>query len=149
VIFEGLLVRLSTGVIAPLSGDGKILDVLASSVTGAIIGTGSSLAALALVSIKALALTDFTVADATAGALGVLVESSLSGRSINPRELEGTDAIRTIARVMGEAISPVVVALADIVSHASSVATAVIIAVGGRRGNDGSEESNSCEHFKI
>jgi hypothetical protein len=45
------------------------------------------LAALAAVAVEALALAGRAITDALAGALGVLVESAVDVRRVNPREL--------------------------------------------------------------
>jgi hypothetical protein len=54
-------------------GKGQVLNVLASAVAGAVIGAGSSLAALALISGEAFTLTGTSVADTLVGALSIFV----------------------------------------------------------------------------
>jgi len=62
------------GVISRHLGERQVLNIFASAVAGAIIGAGSSLASLALISGEAFALTGTSVADTLVGALGIFVE---------------------------------------------------------------------------
>jgi p-aminobenzoyl-glutamate transporter AbgT len=49
-------------------------------------------------------------------------------RIINPSELIWTNTVRTVATVVRKANSPVVVTFADIISHTSSMAAAIVVA---------------------
>ena len=62
------------GVVRRHLGKRQVLNIFASAVAGAIIGAGSSLASLALISGEAFALTGASVADTLVGALGIFVE---------------------------------------------------------------------------
>jgi len=71
VVGEGLGLSKETllRVIVPGGSIVQVLDVLAGTVAGAIVGTGSALAALALIAIEALALASVTTANTSARAL--------------------------------------------------------------------------------
>jgi len=77
----------------------KRLNVLAGTVTRAIIGAGGSLASFAFVSLEALALTGLTVADSLVGTFSILVEIIVAIRCINPGKFEGADTVRAITSV--------------------------------------------------
>jgi len=118
-------------------------------VAGAVIGAGRSLAALAFIAIKAGALPRAAVADTSASALEVLVEATLVVGAVNPRDLEGADALGAIARVVAEAHAPVVVALADVVGGAIAVARALVVASSGDGANEGNNQKNSVDHLLL
>jgi hypothetical protein len=63
-----------------LSGtEGELIDVLASTMTRAIIGARGALASLSFVAIKALAFTRFTVAKTLASTFSISVTSVVGG----------------------------------------------------------------------
>ena len=96
----------------------------------AIIGAGGTLARLALIAIEAAALTGGSVANTSASTLRILVERSKRIRSINPSKLKRADTIGTVSTVVIQTNTPVIVTGANLVNHAGSMATAVIVAVG-------------------
>jgi len=116
-------------------------------VARAVIGAGGSLTSLAIISIEASALTSGAIADSSASALEVLVESSLSVGGVDPRDLERADALRAVTRVIRQAHSPVVVAFADVISAAISVARALVVTSSTDGANEGDDQKNSIDHF--
>lgn len=102
VIVEGQLTALEVRepVLIPSSGEGHILDILACSVATAIVGAGGALARLALITVKASALSGSSVANTSAGTFSILVERTKSIRSINPSKLKGADAVRAVSAVV-------------------------------------------------
>jgi hypothetical protein len=89
----------------------------------AVVGAGGALASFALISIEALALTGATVAHTTSSTLSILVATSVLIGSIDPSELERTDAVRAVTSIVSQTHSPIIIAytkstLADTVSTA-------------------------------
>jgi len=117
-------------VVIPGGSIGHVLNILTSTMSRAIIGGGSSLASLAFVTVKASTLTTVSVANTAASALSVLVEGSLVVRSINPSQLKRANTFRAITAVVAKTNSPIVITHANIVSHARSMSTAIVITVG-------------------
>lgn len=70
----GVLNEESVVIVSIGSCEMQVLDVLACSMSRAIIGAGSSLAALSFIPIKALALASLAIANTAIGTLGILVE---------------------------------------------------------------------------
>ena len=89
--------------------------------SGAIVGAGAASASLALVAGEALTVPSLTVADATIGALCVIVTVHVPVRRVNPSKLKRADALRAIAGEMLQTKTPVVVAFADAAFAACSV----------------------------
>ena len=114
---------------------------------GTVVGARGSLAALALVAGETLALGRVAVADAAVGAFGVLVEVAHIVGGIDPRKLEGADALGAIARIVGEAHSPIVVAVAHAVLPAGAVSGAGVVAARGRGAEQRSQNKNGGQHF--
>jgi hypothetical protein len=150
-VSEGLgsLLNGRSRVLSPGGRVSNVLNVLAGSVAGAVIGAGSSLAALAFISIEASALARGSVANAAASALKVLVEPALGVGGINPGDLERADALRAIARVVRQAHAPVIVAFANVVGGAVSVARALVVASSADRADEGNDQKNSVDHFQF
>jgi len=148
VVSEGLGLSKETlrGVIVPGGSVVEVLDVLASTVTGAVVGAGSALAALALIAIEALALTSVTAANTSARALKVLVEVAVDIGSINPGNLVRADSLRAIGTVVRQTNTPVIVASAHIVDVAGTVTRAVVVAGSVSRAQEGSKNSNREKH---
>eukprot|EP01034_Spumella_vulgaris_P036612 gene36612-45158_t len=125
----GVIVEQFGGIVIPGGSEGHVLDVFTCSVTGAVIWAGGSVASFAFISIEASAFSDISVADSTASTLSIFVESSLLIRSINPSQLERADTVGTISTIVGESNSPIIITLADIISHTGSVTTAIVVTV--------------------
>jgi len=136
-VVEGLRISIESlrFEIIPSSGIAKVLNVLASAMSGAIIGAGAALASLAFITIEASALTRVTLADTTTSTFHILVEVSIDIRVIHPGDLIGADSLRAVRGVVAEAHAPVVVAHAHVVSGAAAVARARVVA-GGERSAD-------------
>jgi hypothetical protein len=140
--------------IGKLSGTkGKLVDVLASTMTRAVIGARSTLASLSFVTIEALALTGLTVAKSLASTLSVSVTSIIVGLgsanigAVNPGELEGADSVRAITGIMGHTQSPVVVT--DAKSTVTfSVTTARVVTSGRHSRHKSKEKSSRKLHVK-
>ena len=142
LVFEGdILLEVRNNIVVPAGGVCHILDILARSVAGAVIGAGSSLASLALITVKACALTSATVANTSAGTLCILVESTTSVRGINPSQFKRANSIGTISAFVRETNPPVVVALADLIGQTGTVTTAVIVTVCADRSSKGQKYS--------
>lgn len=128
------------------TGVAKILNVLASAVTGAVVGARGTLATLALVTLEALAFSGLTIADTLTGALSVLVVGTRISRGVYPGKLEGADTVGAITRVHGKTKAPVVVARAHVVIHAATVSGASIVTASGDRGHK-AKRNDSLHHF--
>jgi hypothetical protein len=99
----------------------EVVDVLAGSVAGAVIGARRSGASLAFVTVKALAKASSAVADTLTRALSVVVEGTQVVGGVYPSNLEGAHtvgAISTLAKGGTKTNSPVVIALANIIDQA-------------------------------
>jgi len=107
---------------------GFILNVRASAVARAIVGACCALTSLALVSREAFTFTGISVANTSISTFSVSMMSTTFVGCINPCKLIGANSLRAVARVVVQANTPVVVALANIIEHASSVSTALIVA---------------------
>jgi hypothetical protein len=118
----GFSIKSIRGVIIPSRGIAKVLDILASAMSRAIIGAGAALASLAFIAVEASALTRVTLADTTTSTLHILVEVSIDIREVNPCDLIGADSLRAVRGVVAETHAPVVVAHAHVVSGAAAVA---------------------------
>jgi hypothetical protein len=114
--------------------------------TRAIIGTGGTLTTLALITIEASTLTGTTVANTTTSTLGILVESTNLVGGIDPSKLIRALALGTITRILVKTNTPVIVTVADIISHASSVSGTGIVTDSGNRGHQGKGKKN-LQHF--
>jgi hypothetical protein len=143
----GVRLEVSRLVVIPDSTVGHVLNVLARTMAGAVIGAGGSLASLAFVTVEALTHTRATIANTLSRALSVVVHLTLGVGSVNPSDVEGANAIRAITAVHGETNSPVIIAVAHIINHASSVATAHVITGGLHRGGSSKKKSNRLEHL--
>jgi len=111
------------------SGISHILNVFASSVSRAVVGAGGSLAGFSSVAIKAIAFATLSIAKTSSGALTILVEHTKLIWRIHPSNLERANSVGAISRLAAKSDPPVIIALANIVSHTSSVATATIVAM--------------------
>jgi hypothetical protein len=110
----------------------KVLNVLATSVTRAVVGTSSTGTSLTFISREALTFTRITITDATVGALSVLVVVSKFIRCINPSELERADTLRAITRVKTHTHTPVIITGTDTVLKTISVTGTIIIATASK-----------------
>jgi hypothetical protein len=118
IVSESLLKLVELKVlIRKLGGtEGKLVDVFASSMAGAIIGARSALAALSFVTVKAFAFTTVAVAKTLAGTLSISMTSVIGGLSyanlgvVNPRKLKRANSVRAITGVEGHTQAPVIVA---------------------------------------
>lgn len=123
-----------------------VLDVLASTMSRALVGAGGAVASLALVALEALTQARAAVANTAAGALSVAVKlSSLVGR-VNPSQLKRADAVRAISRLHGNAHTPVVIAVAHIVHCAQTMAAAAVVAISTDGGSKGHHSEYSFDH---
>jgi hypothetical protein len=128
------------------TGVAKILNILASAVPRAVVGTRGTLATLALVTLEALTFSGLTIADTLTGTLSVLVVGTSISRGVYPGKLEGADTVGAITRVHGKTKAPVVVARAHVVIHAATVTGASIVAASGDRGHK-AKRNDSLHHF--
>jgi len=151
VVVKGLGVSMESSglVVVPGGLEVQVLNVLAGTVTRAVIGAGSSLAALALIAIKASTFTSVTLADTTTRALQVLVEVTIEIRSINPGNLIGTHSLRAISTVVRKTHTPVVVAHTHIINGASTVTRAMVVTGRVHGSKEGRNNSNRKEHINF
>lgn len=127
-----------------------VLDVLTGTMSGALVGAGGAVASLALVALEALTHARAAVANAAAGTLSVAVKLSGLIGGVDPSQLERANAVRAISRLHGNAHTPVVIAVADIVHGAEAVATATVVAIGADAGSEGHHSEHSFDHdFQI
>jgi uncharacterized membrane protein len=115
----------------------------------AVIGAGGALAALALVAGEAFAATSLSVAQASAGALSVLVALTVLIRLVNPSDLERANAVGAVTRVVGKTQAPVVEAVTNTVLTTSSVARAGIVTTSLRGGEERKQKSSRHKHFQL
>lgn len=121
-----------------------VLEVGTSSVTAAVIGTLGALTSLALVAVEALAVAAFSIADASVGALSVLVVQSQLGWLVDPSEVEGTDPLRAVARLTTKSYSVVVVAQTNTVLLTSSMSRTLVVTCVRVHRNEQRYESDHC-----
>lgn len=129
IVSQLTTLKVSQLLLIPGSRKCQILNIFTSSMATAVIRASSTLAGLALVAVEAGTLTGGPVANTSASTFRILVEGSMCIRRINPSKFKGADTIGTVSAVVVETNTPVIVAGANLVNHASSVATAVIVAV--------------------
>jgi len=134
---EGLsLIEEQSGlVIRPVGSKHQILNVFASSVTRAIIGASEASTGFAFIAVKAVAFSSGTITHTLSSAFRILVVASRFIRSINPSNFVGANTIGAITTVMGQTNAPVIITVADLISHAVTMATALIIATSVDSGN--------------
>jgi hypothetical protein len=107
IVSESLLKLVELKVLVrELSGTkSKLIDVLASSMSGAVIRARGALASLSFVTVEAFTLARITVAKTLTGTLSISVASVVSTlgntnlRVINPRKFEWADSVRAITSV--------------------------------------------------
>jgi len=120
----------------------ELLNVTASSMTGAVVGAGGATAALSGVSFVALAETSRAVTDSLVGALCVPVSSVSSRRSIDPSKSVAAHTLGAISTL------PVSEAGASVSDTASSVTVAQVGAGGGCE-SDSDSEGGDSEQFHL
>jgi hypothetical protein len=123
---------------------GKLFNVVAGSVSRAIVGAGGSAATLSGVTLVTLAQTSGTITNSLVGALSVPMGDISSTRSINPSKSVVADTLRAISSL------PVTEASTSVSSTTSTVTVAQVRASSGNKSDSNSEGGNSKQlHFNL
>jgi hypothetical protein len=108
----------------------EFVDVLARSMAGALVGTGGTAAALAFVTVEALALARLAVTGTFVGTLSVVVGIVIVGTDVDPSELEWAGPEGAVCTL------PVLVACTLVKLTTLPMLRAGIGTHGGSRGNE-------------